>query len=92
MNMGLVEVEPIKINPWKRLGKAIGLAINGDVLNEITALKKDLSALDKKVDGMEANQAERDAKSTRMRIIRFDDELLNKKCTQRSIFGTFWVI
>lgn len=37
----LVEIAPIKINPWKRLFKWIGNAINGEFYAEFAEMKKD---------------------------------------------------
>ena len=39
----LVEFAPIKINPWSALAKAIGRAVNADVLRELKSVKDDLS-------------------------------------------------
>ena len=33
--LALVEISPIKINPWSAIGKAIGRAINGDVIEKL---------------------------------------------------------
>lgn len=37
----LIEVVPIKINPWKSIFKWIGNAINGDIQKNLTELKRD---------------------------------------------------
>ncbi len=37
----LIEVAPIKINPWKWLFKWIGDAINGDMRKDLSELKRD---------------------------------------------------
>ena len=34
----LVEITPIKINPWSWLGRKIGRAINGEVLEKVETL------------------------------------------------------
>lgn len=34
-----LEVSKIKINPWSALGRAIGKALNGDVMNKIDDLE-----------------------------------------------------
>ena len=39
--MTLVQIAPIKVNPWSAIGKMIGKALNGDViakLNEVQGL------------------------------------------------------
>ena len=40
--LALVEISPIKINPWTAIGKAIGRAINGDVIEKLEATRKTL--------------------------------------------------
>ena len=34
--MTLVQIAPIKINPWTALAKAIGKAVNADVFNRLS--------------------------------------------------------
>lgn len=49
----MVEIVPIKINPWSLLFKWIGNALNGDLKEELTNLKKDFE--DSKVGTMRWN-------------------------------------
>lgn len=65
----LVEFAPIKINPWSALAKAIGRAVNADVLRELKSVKDDLS-------GHIRMDDERNADEHRARILRFNNELL----------------
>lgn len=65
----LVEFTPIKINPWSALAKAIGRAVNADVLRELKSVKDDLS------DHIRMDD-ERNADEHRARILRFNNELL----------------
>ena len=67
--MTIVQISPIKINPWSALANAIGRAINSDVLKELDGVKRDLAA-HVKVDD------ERNADEHRARILRFNNELL----------------
>lgn len=39
----LIQIAPIKVNPWTAIAKAVGRAINADVLNELDTVKKDRS-------------------------------------------------
>ena len=43
----LVEIVPIKINPWASLFKWIGKIINGDMQNQITEMRSELTELKK---------------------------------------------
>ena len=65
----LVEFAPIKINPLSALAKAIGRAVNADVLRELKSMKDDLS------DHIRMDD-ERNADEHRARILRFNNELL----------------
>ncbi len=65
-----LEVSKIKVNPWSWLAKKIGRAVNGEVLEEVARLKEE-------VDKMRDSEDERNAKSARIRILHFGDELLH---------------
>lgn len=67
--MSIVQIAPVKINPWSALAKAIGRALNADVLEEIKSVKQDLA------DHIRTDE-ERDADEHRTRILRFNNELL----------------
>lgn len=68
--MTLVEIAPIKLNPWKWLGKVIGRLINGEVLDEVKGLKADVKK-------NKADDDEQWASLSRSHILRFGDELLH---------------
>lgn len=40
--LGLVQVSPIPVKPWSAIAKALGRAINGEVLKEVTDTKSQL--------------------------------------------------
>lgn len=65
----LIQIAPVKFNPWSALAKAIGRAINADVLEELKDVKDDLS------DHIRVDD-ERNADEHRARILRFNNELL----------------
>ena len=71
----VIEVSPIKINPWSFLANKLGKAFNKEVLNEISTLKSRVDTLDERVQQSEAIQNERDAKYARTQILRFGDEI-----------------
>ena len=71
----VIEVSPIKINPWSFLANKLGKAFNKEVLNEISTLKSRVDTLDERVQQSEAIQKERDAKTARTNILRFGDEI-----------------
>ena len=63
----VIQISPIKVNPWTWLARSIGRAINGELMEQVKDLKS-------RIDRMEENDAEREAKSARIRILRFGDE------------------
>lgn len=65
----LVQIAPVKINPWSAIAKAIGRAVNADVLREIDDVKTGLRNHIRTDD-------ERNADEHRARILRFNNELL----------------
>jgi hypothetical protein len=68
--MTLVQIAPIKINPWSWIGKMIGRAINGEVLDKVNTLANDVKEL-------KEEDAEQWASLSRSHILRFGDELLH---------------
>ena len=65
----LVQISPIKINPWSTLARAIGRAFNTDVTRELTEIKG-------KLDGHITMDDRRCADGHRTRILHFNNELL----------------
>lgn len=63
----LVQLAPIKINPWTYVARSIGRAINGELIEKIDKLEQQFNQ-------MEEHDAEREAKNARFRILRFGDE------------------
>lgn len=67
--MTLVQIAPVKINPWSWLAKTVGKAINADI-------SKRLNDIEAKLDGHIDMDDRRTANVTRARILRFNNELL----------------
>ena len=68
--MTVVQITPIKINPWSWVGKCIGRAINGEVLDKVDDLSCELA-------DHKAKSEERHATLCRAHILRFGDEVLH---------------
>ena len=66
---GLVEIAPVKWNPWSALAKALGRAVNADLLRELSATK---AALEEHI----RLDDERNADAHRAKILAFNTELL----------------
>ena len=65
----LVEIAPVKWNPWSALAKALGRAVNADLLRELSATK---AALEEHI----RLDDERNADAHRAKILAFNTELL----------------
>lgn len=66
----IIQIAPIKVNPWSWLAKRIGKAINGEVIEKVDQLEKDFETL-------RSDMAEQSARNSRARILRFGDEILH---------------
>lgn len=67
--IGMVKIPPLQINLWGWLGKLIGKAINGEVLEKVDVLKEE-------IDDLKGQQEFQNARQARQRILRFCDEIL----------------
>ena len=71
--LSLVEISPIKINPWSWLG---GL-INKPLIERMDKQEKSTAELMNEISQIRKEVNENSATSARYRILRFDDELLH---------------
>lgn len=68
--MSLIQIAPIKLNPWSWIGRCIGRLINGEVLEKVEELSQD-------VKNNKEDDDEQWASLSRSHILRFGDELLH---------------
>jgi len=68
----IVQLAPIKLNPWSKLAKFIGHALNAEVLEQQKQTQKKLDEHIKVDD-------ERNANLLRTQILRFNDELIDDR-------------
>ena len=71
----IIQVAPIKLNPWTHIAKTIGKSINMEVIDKIDLVNEELKKLDDKQKITEENILEKEADNCRTRILRFADEL-----------------
>ena len=74
----LVEITPIKINPWSWIVKKIGAAFNGEIMKEIRHLKQEVQSVKTDVSDIREEAKEREATNRRTRILEFGDEILHE--------------
>lgn len=67
----LIEIVPVKINPWKWLFKWIGNAVNAEDRKNIQEIKNELDKVSKTVDDLKAERAHDKASDKRWRILDF---------------------
>ena len=72
----VIQIAPIKVNPWSAIARLLGKAINADVLQELDDVKGDVKETQKTIDEHIRIDDERNADSHRQRILQFNNELL----------------
>lgn len=72
----LVQIAPIKVNPWSALAKGIGKALSADVLKSLEEVKAEQKKSQQRLDAHIKVDDRRDADRHRERILRFNNELL----------------
>lgn len=72
----LVQIAPIRINPWSALAKGIGRAFNADVLKSLEEVKAEQKKSQQRLADHIKVDDRRDADRHRERILRFNNELL----------------
>ena len=91
LGSGIIQIAPIKINPFTWLAKKIGNALTADLKSD---LKNDFNELNDKVNNIETklethineNKKERVA-DYRARIIRFNDEIMEGKTHTKEYYN-----
>lgn len=76
--LSLIEITPIKINPWSWLAKRLSKAFNGEVMQEIGNLSKEIKDVKKDVSDIREEAKEREATNRRTRILEFGDEIVHE--------------
>ena len=72
----VIQIAPIKVNPWSAIARLLGKAINADVLKELDDVKGEVKETQKTLDEHIRMDDERNADSHRQRILAFNNELL----------------
>ena len=65
----VIQITPIKINPWSWIARKIGKAVNHDLSDQVKSVGDEVKKLQKTV-------SENDAKRDRESILEFGDELI----------------
>lgn len=73
--LALIQISPLKINPWSAIGRAIGRTLNKDVMDELKTIKKAQADTRQTLDDHIRIDDERNADLHRTYILRFNTEL-----------------
>ena len=82
--LALVEISPLKINPWKFILNGLGKMLNGDLLQQMQKcaastrqVETQLSQIAEELRAHIQEAEQRDAINCRVRILSFGDEILH---------------
>lgn len=75
LSMTVIQVVPIKINPWSSLARWLGRIINADIDAKVDKLSNSLVDLKKRYDDLYYTYQQDRAVTCRVRILRFGDEI-----------------
>jgi hypothetical protein len=74
--MTIIQITPIKLNPWSAVAKWLGKSINADVLSKLKDVEDEQKETRQVLDEHIRLDDERNADSHRQRILAFNNELL----------------
>ena len=74
----LIQVSPIKIDPWSALARVLGQAINGEVIGMLNELKDAQKSNTDRLNEHIRMDDERNADEHRARVLRFNNELVRE--------------
>lgn len=72
----LVEITPLKINPWSTIAKRLGSAFNHSVIEQLDKVEARIKSTEEKLDGHIDKDARDKAEEARAAVLRFNNELL----------------
>lgn len=76
--LSIIEISPIKVNPWSRLAKWLGKAINADVIKELKAVTTAQRETQERLESHIGANEKQEADNCRARILRFNNELIRE--------------
>lgn len=71
----LIQISPIKVNPWSAILEWLGKQTNKAMLSKMETLERDMKTVKKEVATIRDENRETHAKDCRVRILRFSDEI-----------------
>ena len=83
---GIIQITPIKINPWSWLGKQIGKIINDEVIEDLNIVKDKLNNVIDEQAKLKDEFEERKALTCRVRILNFGDRILTGSAVSKESY------
>lgn len=83
----LLQIAPVKIDPWSFIAKAVGNAMNKDIVEKIEGVEDRVKDLAEKQDIEKKEREEKDMDACRGRILRFGDECRRKMKHSEEFFN-----
>lgn len=74
--MTLIQISPLKIDPWSAIARMLGRAINGEVIGMLNELKETQKSNAERLNEHIRIDDERNADEHRAKILRFNNELV----------------
>lgn len=87
--LSLIQISPLKLDPWTWIGNAFNkdvFAKMEELESRINKVENGVNLANEKCDKYEAQREEDKIVQTRIRILRFNDELLHKKRHSKETF------
>ena len=78
--LGMIKIPKIEINLWSLIGRTLGRAINGEIMNEVKAIGD-------RLDNHIKTEEEEAMRNVRQRILHFNDEILSGKRHSKEHFN-----
>lgn len=78
--LGMIKIPKIEINLWSLIGRTLGRAINGEIMNEVKLING-------KLDDHIKLEEEETMRSVRQRILHFNDEILSGRRHSKEHFN-----
>lgn len=76
--LSIIEITPIKVNPWSSFVKWLGRLLNADVIKELDTVKTTQKETRDRLEAHIRTDEKREADQCRARILRFNNELLRE--------------
>ena len=75
----IIQISPIKLNPWTALANWLGRALNKTVINKVDEVNKKVEAVDKKLNDHIVESENQALQSTRSEILSFGSSIISGK-------------